>query len=102
MREFLHVDDLADACFTAMLKYDEPEPINVGTGEDVTIKELATTIADVVGFNGELRWDTTKPNGTPRKVLNVDKIKSLGWEPQISLKEGIKSTYEWYKDYARE
>ena len=100
MREFLHVDDLADACFTAMLKYDESEPINVGTGEDVTIKELASIISDVVGFTGGIDWDTSKPNGTPRKVLNVDKIKSLGWEPKISLKEGIKSTYEWYKDYA--
>ena len=100
MREFLHVDDLADACFTAMLKYDESEPINVGTGEDVTIKELASIISDVVGFTGGIDWDTSKPNGTPRKVLNVDKMKSLGWEPKISLKEGIKSTYEWYKDYA--
>ena len=100
MREFLHVDDLADACFTAMLKYDESEPINVGTGEDVTIKELANSISDVVGFSGGIDWDTSKPNGTPRKVLNVDKMKSLGWEPKISLKEGIKSTYEWYKDYA--
>jgi len=100
MREFLHVDDLADACFTAMLKYDESEPINVGTGEDVTIKELANIISNVVGFTGGIDWDTSKPNGTPRKVLNVNKIKSLGWEPKISLKEGIKSTYEWYKDYA--
>ena len=100
MREFLHVDDLADACFTSMLKYDESEPINVGTGEDVTIKELANSISDVVGFSGGIDWDTSKPNGTPRKVLNVDKMKSLGWEPKISLKEGIKSTYEWYKDYA--
>ena len=100
MREFLHVDDLADACFTAMLKYDESEPINVGTGEDVTIKELASIISAVVGFTGGIDWDTSKPNGTPRKVLNVDKMKSLGWEPKISLKEGIKSTYEWYKDYA--
>jgi len=101
MREFLHVDDLADACFTAMLKYNEPEPLNVGTGEDVKISELADIIADVVGFRGNISWDTSKPNGTPRKVLNVDKIKSLGWEPKITLEEGIKSTYEWYKDYAR-
>jgi len=100
MREFLHVDDLADTCFTAMLKYDDSEPINVGTGEDVTIKELANIISNVVGFSGGIDWDTSKPNGTPRKVLNVDKMKSLGWEPKIGLKEGIKSTYEWYKDYA--
>ena len=102
MREFLHVDDLADACFTCMLEYNDPEPINVGTGEDVTIAELAGIISDVVGFTGGIDWDTKKPNGTPRKVLNVDKIKSLGWEPKISLKEGIKTTYEWYKDYACE
>jgi GDP-L-fucose synthase len=100
MREFLHVDDLADACFTAMLNYDGLEPINVGTGEDVTIKELANIISNVVGFTGGIDWDTSKPNGTPRKVLNVDKMKSLGWQPKINLKEGIKSTYEWYKDYA--
>ena len=96
MREFLHVDDLAEACYTCMEKYDEPEPINVGTGEDVTIKELAEIIADIVG-NKIIWWDTSKPNGTPRKVLNVNKLKSLGWEPKISLRDGIQSTYEWYK-----
>ena len=101
-REFLHVDDLADACFTCMKDYDSPEPINVGTGQDVPIKNLATIIEETVGYNGIVNWDTTKPNGTPRKVLNIDKIKSLGWEPKIGLKEGIKSTYEWYKDYARQ
>jgi len=99
MREFLHVDDLAEACYTCMEKYDEPEPINVGTGEDVTIKELAETVADVVG-NRKIKWDTSKPNGTPRKVLNVNKLKSLGWNPTISLKEGIQSTYNWYKENA--
>jgi GDP-L-fucose synthase len=97
-REFLHVDDLADACFTAMLNYDSSEPLNVGTGEDITIKELSEIISQIVGFPGFTNWDTSKPNGTPRKVLNVDKIKSLGWEPSISLKDGIQSTYEWYKD----
>jgi GDP-L-fucose synthase len=100
MREFLHVDDLAEACYTCMMEYDEADPINVGTGEDVTIKQLAETIADIVGFSGEILWDTTKPNGTPRKVLNVDKIKSLGWEPKISLCDGIESTYEWYVENA--
>jgi len=100
-REFLHVDDLADACFACMKDYDSPEPINVGTGKDVPIKNLATLIEQTVGYNGIVNWDTTKPNGTPRKVLNIDKIKSLGWEPKIGLEEGIKSTYEWYKDYAR-
>ena len=98
MREFLHVDDLAEACYTCMQDYEEEEHINVGTGEDVTIKELAETIVDVVGYENDYEWDTSKPNGTPRKVLNVDKIKSLGWEPKISLREGIESTYEWYKE----
>jgi len=97
-REFLHVDDLAEACYTCMQKYEGEEHINVGTGEDVTIKELAETIVDVVGYKNDYVWDTSKPNGTPRKVLNVDKIKSLGWEPKISLREGIESTYEWFKE----
>ena len=98
MREFLHVDDLAEACYVAMQKYDGEEHINVGTGEDVTIKELAEITASVVGFDGYIDWDTSKPNGTPRKVMNVDKMKSLGWEPKIGLREGIQSTYEWYKE----
>ena len=96
MREFLHVDDLAEACYVCMQQYNEAEHINVGTGEDVRIWELANIISDVVGFPGEILWDFTKPNGTPRKVLNVDKIKSLGWEPKISLREGIEKTYKWY------
>jgi GDP-L-fucose synthase len=99
MREFLHVDDLAEACYVCMQNYDEPEHINIGTGEDVTIKKLAETISNVVGFMGDVEWDSTKPNGTPRKVLNVDKIKSLGWEPKISLFDGIESTYGWYKNH---
>ena len=100
MREFLHVDDLAEACYICMQNYNEIEHINVGTGEDITIKELAQTISDVIGYNGEIKWDTSKPNGTPRKVLNVDKIKSLGWEPKIGLRGGIEKTYEWYKKNA--
>ena len=95
-REFLHVDDLADACYTCMQKYEEDEHINVGTGVDVTIKELAETISDVVGYEGKIEWDTSKPSGTPRKVMNVDKMKALGWEPKHSLREGIESTYKWY------
>ena len=98
MHEFLHVDDLAEAAVTCMQKYDSEEIINVGTGEDVTIMELAETIADVVGYKNDVKWLTDKPNGTPRKVLNVDKMKSLGWEPKIGLREGIESTYEWYKE----
>ena len=96
MREFLHVDDLAEACYTCMEKYEEGGHINVGTGEDVTIKELAETIAEVVGYEGEIVWDTSKPNGTPRKVMNVDKMKALGWEPKIKLRDGIESAYKWY------
>ena len=96
-REFLHVDDLAEACYTCMKNYDSSEPINVGTGEDITIKELAGIVSDVVGYPGQTTWDTSKPNGTPRKVLNIDKIKSLGWKPKISLKDGIKTTYNYYR-----
>jgi len=96
MREFLHVDDLAEACYVCMQDYEEDYHINVGTGEDVTIKELAETISDVVGFEGGINWDTTKPNGTPRKLLNVDKIHKLGWKHKIGLREGIESTYKWY------
>ena len=96
-REFLHVDDLAEALYTCMENYESEEIINIGTGEDVTIKELAETIVKVTGYQNYYQWDVSKPNGTPRKVLNVDKIKSLGWEPKISLREGIESTYEWYK-----
>jgi len=97
MREFLHVDDMAEASIYCMLNYDDPEIINIGTGEDLTIKSLTEKIVDVIRYTGEVRWDTSKPNGTPRKVLNVDKIKSLGWEPKITLREGTEKTYEWYK-----
>ena len=96
MREFLHVDDLAEACYVCMQKYNEEGHINVGTGEDVTIKQLAEIIAHVVGYDRYINWDATKPNGTQRKVLNVDKIKSLGWEPNITLWGGIQKTYQWY------
>jgi GDP-L-fucose synthase len=97
-REFLHVDDLAEACFRCMISYNDSEIINVGTGEDLTIKELAELISIITEFPGEIKWDTTKPNGTPRKVLNVDKIKSLGWSPKIGIRQGIYETYEWYKN----
>jgi len=96
MREFLHVDDLAEACHLLMKEYDEREHLNIGPGEDVTIKELAETIADVVGFIGDIEWDTSKPNGTMRKVMDVSKIKALGWEPKIGLREGIENAYECY------
>ena len=97
-REFLHVDDLAEALNIIMERYDDEEIINVGTGEDITIKELAEMIVEVTGYENDYEWDTSKPNGTPRKVLNVDKMKSLGWEPKIGLREGLESTYEWMKN----
>ncbi len=95
-REFLHVDDLAEACYICMQNYNEEQHINIGTGVDITIKELAHTVSSIIGFVGDIEWDTTKPNGTPRKVLNVDKIKTLGWAPKINLEEGIEKTYEWF------
>ena len=98
MREFLHVNDLAEACFRCMISYSDPDIINVGTGQDLTIKELAQLISIIVDYKGEIKWDTSKPNGTPRKVLNVDKIKSLGWSPKIGIRQGIYDTYEWYKE----
>ncbi len=98
LREFLHVDDLADACHFCMQNYDGEEHINVGTGEDVSIKQLAETIADVTGYENDIKWDTSKPNGTLRKVMDVSKIHDLGWKHKISLREGIESTYEWYKN----
>lgn len=96
MREFLHVDDLADAAVYLMNNYDGSEIVNVGTGEDVTIKELAELIRDTVGYKGELDWDTSKPDGTPRKLLDVSRLHSLGWKHKIPLPEGVKDTYNWY------
>ncbi len=101
-REFLHVDDLASACLFLLEKYDSPEIINVGCGEDISIRELAELICDVVGFDGELAWDATKPDGTPRKLLDITKLRALGWQPTIPLREGIAQTYEWFlKNVAR-
>jgi GDP-L-fucose synthase len=96
-REFLHVDDLASACLLLLEKYDSPEIINVGCGEDISIRELAELICDVVGFDGELAWDTTKPDGTPRKLLDVSKIRALGWKTAIPLRDGIVRTYDWFR-----
>ena len=95
-REFLHVDDLADACTFLMNNYDDSEIINIGTGEDVFIRELAELIKDIVKFPGKIVWDSSKPNGTPRKLLDVSKIHTLGWHHKIELVDGIKMTYEWY------
>jgi GDP-L-fucose synthase len=96
-REFLHVDDLAGACLHLMHHYEGDAPINVGVGEDVTIRELAETISDVVGFKGEVVWEVSKPDGTPRKLLDVSNIQSLGWKAAIPLESGIQSTYEWFR-----
>jgi len=95
-REFLHVDDLASACLLLLEKYDSPEIINIGCGEDITIRELAELICDVVGFNGELVWDAAKPDGTPRKLLDITKIRALSWQPTIPLRQGIAQTYDWF------
>jgi GDP-L-fucose synthase len=94
MREFLHVDDLADACAFLINMQNPPDWINVGTGVDVTIKELTETVAKVVGFNGRITWDTTKPDGTPRKLMDVSKLSGLGWKAKISLQEGVAKTYQ--------
>src|SRR5881275_1846172 len=97
-REFLHVDDLAAAVLFLLENYDSPEIINVGCGEDISIRELAELICDVVGFRGELKWDRSKPDGTPRKLLDISKIKKLGWQPTISLRDGVVRLYEWFLD----
>jgi GDP-L-fucose synthase len=101
MREFLHVDDLAQACLFLMENYNEEQFINVGSGVDISIKELAEMIAEIVGFNGEMIWDANKPDGTPKKLMDVSKLEKLGWKSQISLKQGIEQVYEIFKrEYA--
>jgi len=96
-REFLHVDDLADACVFLMRRWDSPDIINVGVGEDVSIAELAELVRSVVGYEGEIRFDTTKPDGTPRKLLDVSRLHALGWRARIGLREGIERTYGWFR-----
>lgn len=95
-REFLHVDDLADALLFMMKSYDEMLFLNVGWGKDITIKELAEIVKSVIGFRGVIKWDSSKPDGTPRKLLDVSRLTKLGWKPRIELEEGIKNTYDWY------
>jgi GDP-L-fucose synthase len=95
-REFLHTDDLADACVFLLDNYDQPDLVNIGCGEDVTIRELAETVCDVLGFDGALEFDSSKPDGTPRKLLDISKIKSLGWSPKIALRDGIADAYRWF------
>lgn len=99
-REFLHVDDLADACLHLLATYDEPGHVNVGWGRDVTIRELAEFVATTVGFDGSLEWDTSKPDGTPRKLMDVDLLTGLGWTASIDLADGLAATYDWYRAHA--
>jgi GDP-L-fucose synthase len=99
-REFLHVDDMAAACLHLLENYDGPAQVNVGTGSDVTIREIAETIAEVTGFTGTTDWDTSKPDGTPQKLLDVSALSDAGWTAEISLQAGLRSTVEWYREHA--
>jgi GDP-L-fucose synthase len=101
-REFLHSDDLGRACVFLLENYDADIAINVGVGEDISVMELAALIQQVVGFNGYIEWDSSKPDGTPRKLLDVSKIKELGWSPRVSLHDGLSSTYEWFRAHWNE
>lgn len=97
-REFLHVDDMASACLHLLEHYDGPSQVNVGTGTDVTIKELAGLVAEAVGYQGAIEWDTSKPDGTPRKLLDVSKLTEAGWSASIGLQDGIRATVDWYRE----
>ncbi len=99
-RELLHVDDMAAACLHLLEHYDGPQQVNVGTGEDLTIREIAALVADVVGYAGETQWDTTKPDGTPQKLLDVSALRDAGWTASIGLRDGLSSTVEWYRERA--
>jgi GDP-L-fucose synthase len=99
-REFLHVDDMAAACLHLLEHYDGPQQVNVGTGKDATIAEIASLVAEATGFDGETRWDTSKPDGTPQKLLDVSKLAEAGWTAQIGLREGLASTVAWYREHA--
>jgi GDP-L-fucose synthase len=101
-REFLHVDDLARAIVLLLAEYDSPEPINVGTGEDQSIREIAELVAKVVGYEGEIAWDTSKPDGMPRKLLDVGRLKALGWRPTTSLEDGLRDTVQWFHEHRAE
>jgi len=98
-REFLHVDDLASACIFMLEEYDAEIPLNVGCGVDITINELARMVARITDFQGQIEWDTSRPDGTPQKLLDTSKINSLGWKPSIPLEIGIRETYEWFKSH---
>jgi GDP-L-fucose synthase len=97
----LHVDDLADAALFAMLHHDSGQILNAGTGEDLTIAELAETIRSITGFDGSTVWDTSKPDGTPRKLLDVSRLAELGWKAKIPLRQGLEAAYKWYLDQSR-
>lgn len=101
-REFLHVDDMAAACLHLLEHYDGPEQVNVGTGRDSTIKEIAELVAEVVGYEGRTEWDTSKPDGTPQKLLDVSKLREAGWEAGIGMREGLSSTVAWYREHVGE
>jgi GDP-L-fucose synthase len=98
-REFLHVDDLADALVFLMENYSGEQQINIGWGKDLTIAELATTVADVVGYTGKFRYATEKPDGVPQKLLDVSRLTAMGWQPRITLRQGLANTYKWYVEY---
>ncbi|GAB2766324.1 GDP-L-fucose synthase [Terrabacter koreensis] len=99
-REFLHVDDLASAVLHVLEHYDEPSPINIGTGRDLTIHELSGLVAEVAGYAGDIEWDASKPDGTPRKLLDVSRLEALGWRSSIELRPGVEQAYAWYADHA--
>jgi GDP-L-fucose synthase len=98
-REFLHVDDLADACVFLLREYSNEQPVNIGWGQDVSILELATLVQETVGFSGQLRFDTSKPDGTPRKLLDTSRLRAIGWQPKIPLREGVAATYRWFREH---
>jgi len=100
-REFMHVDDLAQACLFLMETYDSPELINVGCGRDITIRDLAGLVGRIVGYSGKIEWDTAKPDGTPRKLLDVSRLNQLGWKAKIPFEEGIRSTYQWWLEHGQ-
>ena len=97
LREFLYVDDMADACVYLLENYSGEEHVNIGTGKEISIKDLAELVKEIVGYEGEIVWDDSMPDGTPRKLLNVDKLHNIGWKEKVSLRDGIKLEYDWYK-----
>jgi GDP-L-fucose synthase len=101
LREFLHVDDLAEACLFLLENYDSPELVNIGYGEDITVRDLAGLVGRVVGYEGKIEWDSTRPDGTPRKLLDVSKLAKLGWKARTPLEQGVRATYHWWLEHGR-